>query len=125
MVREAGAGKEDKRQWRDIMKERPDVREMLYSTRKLFLRSASGAGEEKTWRESLIGMLTFRDWSTKEQEVLQQLILLALNEEHEQEHEHKGDVVQTALGTETQVDEARQDGERFFARRINHDNRSK
>ena len=76
----------DKRTWRDVMEEDKEMRNLLYSSRHLFLRSAKGASEGVTWIESLREMLRYKDWNKKEQGILTFLIAEILNGK-EEEHE--------------------------------------
>ena len=84
MVSEEAERKKDKKTWKELMREDPGVRDLLYSSRRLFIQSAKGAGEETPWHISLCSLVRARGWNEKEQEVLLHLITRLLNKGKEE-----------------------------------------
>lgn len=79
-LRESSKRSSDKRTWAEVTKEFPQVRTLLSTTKRLFLESAKGASEGRTWHNSLC-YLSKLTWNGEESQAIMTLILNFLNED--------------------------------------------
>ena len=70
----------DKRSWREVMEDYPQVRELLYTSKKLMLQAASGASEvpPRIWHKSLLSLLK-ETWNEAEANAVATLVAGFLN----------------------------------------------
>ncbi len=71
---------EDKRTWKEVIKDYGQVRQLLYTTERLMKESARGSVDERPWHVSLV-KLSKQRWEPAESEVIIQLILNFLNDD--------------------------------------------
>ena len=80
-LKEKSALSNDQRSWKELMQEYPQVRGMLYSSRRLFKESAEGCSHAYIpWHSSLVS-LTKRQWTKEEAVTLIELMLYFLNDD--------------------------------------------
>ena len=70
----------DRRSWREVMEDHPQVRELLYTSKKLMLQAASGASEvpPRIWHKSLLSLLK-ETWNEVEAKAVATLVAGFLN----------------------------------------------
>jgi len=83
-LQEKSAASKDTRTWSDVITKYPQVRQQLYSSRKLFMLSAEGASNQMPYHQSLV-RLSRRTWSQEDSVTLLNLIINFLNDDFGEE----------------------------------------